>query len=70
MIKTLGEDKVLVTIKGDNLRDDECYRDLLDDRVWFSLSLVSLSLKRIGKKIEDEFLVERAEKYFKTQISA
>jgi hypothetical protein len=70
LIKTLGEDKVLVTIKEDNLRDDECYRDLLEDRAWFSLSLTDLTIKRIGSRVENEFLMKRAEKYFKTQISA
>ncbi|WP_167910710.1 hypothetical protein [Thermococcus sp. Bubb.Bath] len=45
--------------------DEECYQDLLEDKTWFSPGKVVF--KRIGEKVEDEFLIKRAEEYFKAQ---
>jgi len=47
---------------------EKCYRDILDDKAEFSLKIVGVTFKRIGRKVEDEFLLKRAEEYFKIQV--
>ncbi|KUH33619.1 hypothetical protein APY94_05340 [Thermococcus celericrescens] len=68
LIKSLEGYKILVSARESDLTDEECYLDLLEDKAWFSLEIVGLVFKRIGRKVEDEFLVKRAEEYFKAQV--
>ncbi|NJE54805.1 hypothetical protein [Thermococcus sp. 21S9] len=68
LVKTLDNYKVLVSIEEIDLTDEECYSDILEDKALFSLKIVGLTFKRIGRKVEDEFLIKRAEEYFKAQV--
>ncbi|WP_456366990.1 hypothetical protein [Thermococcus sp.] len=68
LVKSLEDYKILVSVRESDLTDEECYLDLLEDKAWFSLEIVGLVFKRIGRKVEDEFLVKRAEEYFKAQV--
>lgn len=68
LVKSLGDYKILVAVGETDLTDDECYLELLEDKAWLSLELVGVIFKRIGRKVEDEFLLKRAEEFFKTQV--
>ena len=68
LIKSLDGYKILVSVWGSDLIDEESYRELLEDKTWFSQRLTVTVFKRIGKKVEDEFLVKRAEEYFRAQV--
>jgi len=68
LVKSLGDYKILVAVKEIDLTDEECYLELLEDRAWFSLEIVGVIFKRIGRRIEDEFLLKRAEEFFRAQV--
>ncbi len=68
LIKSLGGYRILVSVWGSDLIDEESYLELLEDKTCFSQKLTVTVFKRIGKKVEDEFLVKRAEEYFKAQV--
>ncbi|WP_456396468.1 hypothetical protein, partial [Thermococcus sp.] len=70
LVKSLNNNKILVTVFEEYLRDEESYQDLLEDKSWFSSHMTALVFKRIGKKIENEFLTRRVEEYFKAQMGA
>ncbi|WP_237698684.1 hypothetical protein [Pyrococcus yayanosii] len=53
LVKSLNNNKILVTVFEEHLRDEECYQDLLEDKAWFSLHITATVFKRIGKKIEN-----------------
>lgn len=68
LVKTLDNYKLLISIEEIDLTDEECYSDILEDKALFSLKIVGLTFKRIGRKVEDEFLLKRVEEYFKAQV--
>ncbi|WP_232473395.1 hypothetical protein [Thermococcus thioreducens] len=68
LVKTIDNYKLLVSIGEIDLTDEECYRDILEDKAEFSLKIVGLTFKRIGRKVEDKVLVKRTEEYFKAQV--
>jgi len=70
LVKSLDSYKLLVSIRESDLTDEECYRDLLEDKAWFSLKLVGLPFKRIGRRIEDKFLLKQVESILKAQTGA
>ncbi|ASJ12242.1 hypothetical protein [Thermococcus thioreducens] len=70
LVKSMDGYNILVTVRESDLTDEECYQDLLEDKAWFSLHMTATVFKRVGKKIENEFLTRRAEEYFKAQTGA
>ncbi|ACS33186.1 Conserved hypothetical protein [Thermococcus gammatolerans EJ3] len=68
LVKSLDSYKLLVSIRESDLTDEECSRDLLEDKAWFSLKLVGLPFKLIGRKVENEPLLKRAEEFFQAQV--
>ncbi|AIU70341.1 hypothetical protein TEU_08360 [Thermococcus eurythermalis] len=70
LIKRLDSYKILVSVRESDLTDEESYRELIEDKAWFGGDITTLIFKRIGKKIKNEFLIKRAEEYFKAQTGA
>lgn len=70
LIKSLEGYKILVSVRESDLTDEESYRELIEDKAWFGGDITTLIFKRIGKKIKNEFLIKRAEEYFKAQTGA
>ncbi|MDK2869651.1 MAG: hypothetical protein PWP39_886 [Pyrococcus sp.] len=68
LIKSLDGYKILVSVWESSLTYEDSYQELLEDKTFFSQKLTATVFKRIGKKVEDEFLVRRAEEYFKAQV--
>ncbi|WP_258083144.1 hypothetical protein [Thermococcus thermotolerans] len=68
LVKSIEDYKILVAVEEVDLMDEECYRDILNDKAEFSLKIVGVTFKRIGRKVKDELLLRRAEDYFKTQV--
>ncbi|EHR77406.1 hypothetical protein OCC_13066 [Thermococcus litoralis DSM 5473] len=68
LIKSLNGHKILVSIWRSDLTYEDSYRELLEDKTWFSRDITTLIFGRIGKRVKDEFLVKRAEEYFKAQV--
>ena len=68
LVKSMDGYNILVTVGESDLRDEESYRELIEDKAWFGGGITTLIFKRIGKKIENEFLTKRAEEYFKAQV--
>ncbi|GAB6136619.1 hypothetical protein [Thermococcus prieurii] len=58
--------KVLLTV-GEGLLDDDLYGEVLEYEDWFSSDITSLVFKPLGRKVENEELLKRAEEYFKAQ---
>ncbi|MCA6213822.1 MULTISPECIES: hypothetical protein [Thermococcus] len=70
LIKRLDSYKILVSVRESDLTDEESYLELIEDKAWLSGDITTLIFKRIGKKIKNEFLIKRAEEYFKAQTGA
>ncbi len=68
LVKSFGDYRILVAVEEIDLTDEECYLELLEDRAWFSLEIVGVTFKRIGRRIEDEFLLKKAEEFFRAQV--
>ncbi len=43
------------------------YRELLDDKTEFS-SITAVVFRRIGHRIKDEFILKKAEEFFRAQV--
>ncbi|AIU70875.1 hypothetical protein TEU_11335 [Thermococcus eurythermalis] len=68
-VRDLGVEgyKVLLTV-GEGLLDDDLYREVLEYGDWFSSKITSLVFKPIGRKVENEPLLKRAEEFFQAQV--
>ncbi|WP_258083113.1 hypothetical protein [Thermococcus thermotolerans] len=57
LIRRLNGYKLLVSVRESDLTDEEGYRDLLEDKSWFSSHMTAIVLKRISGKMEGKILV-------------
>lgn len=55
LIKRLDSYKILVSVRESDLTDEESYRELIEDKTWFSSHIIVVVFRRIGKRSRTSF---------------